>query len=79
MDVIIRNARKLQRLTDDILDINRIETNSFHIRYEQTLTDQSRDIIESNKNIKPILDKIDDLANDIGEENEEVQQQGDTN
>ena len=32
MDVIIRNARKLQRLTDDVLDINRIETNSLHIR-----------------------------------------------
>jgi signal transduction histidine kinase len=31
LDVIIRNARKLQRLTDDVLDINRIETNSLHI------------------------------------------------
>ena len=34
LDVIIRNARKLQRLTDDVLDINRIETNSLHIRKE---------------------------------------------
>ncbi len=32
LDVIIRNARKLQRLTDNVLDINRIETNSLHIR-----------------------------------------------
>jgi signal transduction histidine kinase len=32
LDVIIRNARKLQRLTDDVLDINKIETNSLHIR-----------------------------------------------
>ena len=32
LDVIIRNARRLQRLTDDVLDINRIETNSLHIR-----------------------------------------------
>jgi signal transduction histidine kinase len=32
LDVIIRNARKLQRLTDDVLDINRIETNSLHLR-----------------------------------------------
>ena len=32
MDVIIRNARKLQRLTDDVLDINTIETNSLHLR-----------------------------------------------
>ena len=32
LNVIIQNARKLQRLTDDVLDINRIETNSLHIR-----------------------------------------------
>ena len=32
LDVIIRDARKLQRLTDDVLDINRIETNSLHLR-----------------------------------------------
>jgi K+-sensing histidine kinase KdpD len=32
LDVIIRNARKLQRLTDNVLDINKIETNSLHIR-----------------------------------------------
>ena len=32
LDLIIRNARKLQRLTDNVLDINRIETNSLHIR-----------------------------------------------
>ena len=32
LDVIIRNARKLQRLTDNVLDINRIETNSLHMR-----------------------------------------------
>ena len=35
LDVIIRNARKLQRLTDDVLDINRIETNSLHIRKDK--------------------------------------------
>ena len=32
LDLIIRNARKLQRLTDNVLDINRIETNSLHMR-----------------------------------------------
>ena len=34
LDVIIRNARKLHRLTDDVLDITRIETNSFHLKKE---------------------------------------------
>ena len=28
LDVIIRNARKLHKLTDDVLDITKIETNS---------------------------------------------------
>ena len=32
MDVIIRNARKLQRLTDDVLDITRIETKSLRLK-----------------------------------------------
>jgi hypothetical protein len=31
-------------------------------KYEQTLTDQSRHIIESNEIMKPILDKIKDLG-----------------
>jgi len=34
LDVIIRNARKLHRLTDDVLDISRIETNSLHLKKE---------------------------------------------
>jgi CheY-like chemotaxis protein len=34
LDVIIRNARKLHRLTDDVLDITRIETNSLHLKIE---------------------------------------------
>ncbi len=34
LDVIIRNARKLHRLTDDVLDTTRIETNSFHLKIE---------------------------------------------
>jgi signal transduction histidine kinase len=34
LDVIIRNARKLHRLTDDVLDTTRIETNSFHLKKE---------------------------------------------
>jgi signal transduction histidine kinase/ActR/RegA family two-component response regulator len=34
LDVIIRNARKLHGLTDDVLDITRIETNSLHLKME---------------------------------------------
>ena len=34
MDVVIRNARKLHRLTDDVLDISRIETNSLYLKKE---------------------------------------------
>jgi hypothetical protein len=34
-------------------------------KYEQTLSDQSRHIIESDEIIKPILDKIEDLDNDL--------------
>jgi two-component system, OmpR family, sensor histidine kinase VicK len=34
LDVIIRNAKRLQRLTEDILDITRIESNSLNIKKE---------------------------------------------
>ena len=34
LDVIIRNARNLHRLTDDVLDITRIETNSLYLKKE---------------------------------------------
>ena len=34
-------------------------------KYEQTLADQSRHIIESDEIMKPILDKIEDLDNEL--------------
>ena len=34
-------------------------------KYEQTLADHSRDIIESDEIMKPILDKIEDLDNEL--------------
>jgi signal transduction histidine kinase/ActR/RegA family two-component response regulator len=34
LDVIIRNAKKLHGLTDDVLDVTRIETNSLHLKME---------------------------------------------
>ncbi len=32
LDVIVRNTRNLQRLTDVVLDITRIETNSLYLK-----------------------------------------------
>lgn len=57
LDVVIRNARNLHRLTDDVLDITRIETNSLHLKKEtfnlkelmQVLID---DYISQNNNAK---------------------------
>ena len=34
MDIIIRNAKKLQGLSDDILDIAKIETDSLYLNKE---------------------------------------------
>lgn len=34
LDIIIRNAKSLSRLTDDVLDTSRIETNSLHLNKE---------------------------------------------
>ena len=38
---IIRNAKRLQRLADDILDVTRIETNTLHIDKEQHKSERS--------------------------------------
>ena len=35
LDAIIRNAKRLQRLTEDILDVTRIESQSLHLNKEQ--------------------------------------------
>ena len=68
LDIIIRNARKLYRLTDDVLDATRIETNSFHLNKEtfnlkeliQVLVDEyksqnnntTKNDIDNHRNIK---------------------------
>jgi signal transduction histidine kinase len=68
LDVIIRNARKLHRLTDDVVDTTRIETNSFHLKKEtfnlkeliQVLVDEyksqnnntKKNDIDNHRNIK---------------------------
>ena len=35
LDIIVRNAKRLQRLTEDILDITRIESKSLQLKKEQ--------------------------------------------
>jgi hypothetical protein len=46
----------LKKGDDDVMTIS---------KYEQTLADQSRHIIESDETMKPILDKIEDLDNEL--------------
>jgi two-component system sensor histidine kinase VicK len=62
LDVIIRNARKLHRLTDDVVDTTRIETNSFHLKKEtfnlkeliQVLVDEYK--FQNNNTMKNDID-----------------------
>jgi two-component system, OmpR family, sensor histidine kinase VicK len=50
LDVIIRNAKKLNRLTDDVLDIAKIETNSLALNKEIfNLKDLIQDLIDDYK------------------------------
>jgi signal transduction histidine kinase len=61
LDAIIRNARRLQRLTEDILDVTRIESHSLKLRKERfnlnelisnTVQDHRNEIEKNNKDIK---------------------------
>jgi two-component system sensor histidine kinase VicK len=59
LDVIIRNARKLHRLTDDVLDITKIETNSLRLKKEtfnlnELIQDLVNDYISQNNDAKRI-------------------------
>jgi signal transduction histidine kinase len=50
LDVIIRNARRLQLLTEDILDVTKIESQALKLRLEKTnLNDLVSDIIGDYK------------------------------
>ena len=47
LDVTIRNAKRLQRLTEDILDVTKIESHSLNLKKEQfNLNDVITDVIE---------------------------------
>jgi two-component system, OmpR family, sensor histidine kinase VicK len=49
-DVIIRNAKRLQRLTEDILDVTKIESNLLHLNKEEfNLNDLIVQIIDDHK------------------------------
>lgn len=43
--IILRNARRLRKLTNDILDVSRIESNTFHLRKEES---DLRELIEES-------------------------------
>ena len=68
IDAIIRNARRLQRLTEDILDVTRIESNSLTLNKQQfnlkdIITNTINDIIVKkdfkSKNIKLLYEPKD--------------------
>jgi two-component system, OmpR family, sensor histidine kinase VicK len=61
LDVIRRNANRLQRLTEDILDVTKIESQSLKLNKEQfdlnevvsnTIADYKNELKEGNSNIK---------------------------
>jgi signal transduction histidine kinase len=60
MDIIARNAKRLQRLTEDILDVTKIEGKTFKLNEErfvpsetirEIIEDYTMDIRNSNRNI----------------------------
>jgi signal transduction histidine kinase len=68
IEVIRRNAKRLQALTDDILDVTRIESQTFQLEKErfniyELLSDVTKDFTEriksDNKNIKLVYDQKD--------------------
>src|ERR671933_422670 len=57
LDVIVRNAKRLQRLTEDILDVTKIESHSLNLRKElfnlndvltNTIDDITTNIVKNN-------------------------------
>jgi signal transduction histidine kinase len=51
LDIVVRNARKLKQLTEDVLDVTRIESNSLQLNKEEfDLKDLVIDTIQDYKN-----------------------------
>jgi signal transduction histidine kinase len=55
LDIIVRNAVRLQHLTEDILDITKIETHSLQLKMEPT--DVNQVILKSIQDAQDQLDK----------------------
>jgi signal transduction histidine kinase len=55
LDVILRNSKRLMQLTEDILDVTKIESGSFHLKKEK---------FEFNKMILELLDEYRQTIND---------------
>jgi two-component system sensor histidine kinase VicK len=71
LDSIIRNTKKLIRITDDVLDITRIETNSLSLHMEtvdlrQWLKDHISDYKSQDFNNPSVLSKYKRLVNEEG-------------
>jgi signal transduction histidine kinase len=51
LDIIVRNAQKLKRLTEDVLDVTRIESNSLQLKKEEfDLNDLLIHVVQDYKN-----------------------------
>jgi signal transduction histidine kinase len=71
LTIIIRNARRLKALTENILDLTRIESQSLKLHKEEVnLDDMIRDIIADTKN-QSTNEKIDILFDNHGKRKEE--------
>jgi signal transduction histidine kinase len=88
IDTILRNARRLQRLSQDILDITKIESGLLKLNKERfdlkevifnTVDDYTNHIKNSNKNIRLVygFDKKEDTKQGVkeGQQQEQIQNQ----
>jgi signal transduction histidine kinase len=62
-DVILRNAKRLQRLTNDILDVTRIESQSLNLKkqlfnLDDVISNTLDDIITNSEAAKPFEKRI---------------------
>ena len=55
LDIILRNSKRLMQLTEDILDVTKIESGSFHLKKEK---------FDFTKMIMELLDEYRQTIND---------------
>jgi signal transduction histidine kinase len=69
-DIIIRNAERLRKLAEDILDVTRIESNSLDLKKETfDLNSLVKDIVKEYRNISDGNDKLKFECNITGNNN----------